>query len=128
MNLSSADLVYAAPTWDSATVRETRRVARSVLRQRILDLGGEPLAEEPQMTDETYEGLRKRALTRRSADLGLSRKPGRPVWGVVMETSTDDGITTLVATDDGCRHPAHEHRRRRAPAQRPLAATPPPPD
>jgi len=47
MNLSSADLVYAAPTWDSPTVRETRRVARSVLRQRILDLGGEPLAEEP---------------------------------------------------------------------------------
>jgi hypothetical protein len=47
MNLSSADLVYAAPTWDSATVRETRMVARSVLRRRILDLGGEPLAEEP---------------------------------------------------------------------------------
>ena len=47
MNLSSADLVYAAPTWDSASVRETRAVARSVLRQRILELGGEPLAEEP---------------------------------------------------------------------------------
>ena len=47
MNLSSADLVYAAPTWDSASVRETRAVARSVLRQRILELGGEPPAEEP---------------------------------------------------------------------------------
>jgi hypothetical protein len=47
MNLSSADLVYAAPTWDSPTVRETRSVARNVLRQRIIDLGGEPLAEEP---------------------------------------------------------------------------------
>lgn len=46
MNLSSADLVYAAPTWDSASVQETRRVARDVLRKRILDLGGEPLAEE----------------------------------------------------------------------------------
>ena len=47
LNLSSADLVYAAPTWDSATVLETRKVARGVLRRRILDLGGEPLAEEP---------------------------------------------------------------------------------
>lgn len=46
MNLSSADLVYAAPTWDSASVQETRRVARDVLRKRILDLGGAPLAEE----------------------------------------------------------------------------------
>jgi hypothetical protein len=53
------------------------------------------------MTDQTYESLRKRSLTRRSADLGLTRKPGRPVWGVVMETSTDEGVTTLVATDDG---------------------------
>ena len=46
MNLSSADLVYAAPTWDSASVQETRRVARNVLRQRIADLGGEPSAKE----------------------------------------------------------------------------------
>lgn len=48
MSLSSADLVRAAPTWDSATVRETREVARSVLRRRILDLGGEPPPEQPQ--------------------------------------------------------------------------------
>lgn len=48
MSLSSADLVRAAPTWDSATVRETREVARRILRRRILDLGGEPPAEEPQ--------------------------------------------------------------------------------
>ena len=53
------------------------------------------------MTDQSYEGLRKRLLTRRSADLGLSRKPGRPAWGVVMETSTDEGVSTLVTTDDG---------------------------
>ncbi len=48
MNLSPADLVKAAPTWDSAMVRETRSVARRVLRWRILDLGGEPPSEEPQ--------------------------------------------------------------------------------
>jgi hypothetical protein len=48
MNLSAAELVKAAPTWDSEMVRETRGVARRVLRRRILDLGGEPPAEEPQ--------------------------------------------------------------------------------
>ncbi|NLE11170.1 MAG: hypothetical protein GX630_06645 [Actinobacteria bacterium] len=48
MNLSPVELVKAAPTWDSAMVRETRNVARRVLRRRILDLGGEPSAEEPQ--------------------------------------------------------------------------------
>lgn len=48
MNLSPANLVKAAPTWDSEMVRETRSVARRVLRRRILDLGGEPPAEEPQ--------------------------------------------------------------------------------
>ncbi len=47
MNLSAADLVKTAPKWDSDMVRETREVARRVLRKRILDLGGEPLAEEP---------------------------------------------------------------------------------
>jgi hypothetical protein len=47
MNLSPADLVKAAPTWDSASVLETRSVARRVLHRRILDLGGEPPAEEP---------------------------------------------------------------------------------
>jgi hypothetical protein len=47
MNLSPTDLVKAAPTWDSEMVRETRGIARSVLRRRILDLGGEPPAEEP---------------------------------------------------------------------------------
>lgn len=47
MNLNPADLVKAAPTWDSAVVRETRSVALRVLRRRILDLGGEPQAEEP---------------------------------------------------------------------------------
>ncbi|MBN1320008.1 MAG: ankyrin repeat domain-containing protein [Thermoleophilia bacterium] len=53
------------------------------------------------MTSETYESRRKRVLTRRSADLGLSRVPGRPVWGVVMETGAKDGVTSVVATDDG---------------------------
>lgn len=48
MNLSPAELVKAAPTWNSAMVRETRDVARRVLRRRILDLGGEPPAEEQQ--------------------------------------------------------------------------------
>jgi len=48
MNLSPADLVKAAPTWDSAMVRETRGVARRVLRRRILDLGGVPPAENAQ--------------------------------------------------------------------------------
>ena len=47
MNLTAADLVKTAPKWDSDMVRETREVARRVLRRRILDLGGEPLAEEP---------------------------------------------------------------------------------
>jgi hypothetical protein len=47
MNLSPAELVKAAPTWDSAMVRETRDVARRVLRRRVLDLGGEPPTEEP---------------------------------------------------------------------------------
>lgn len=47
MNLSPAELVKTAPAWDSAMVRETRGVARRVLRRRILDLGGEPPAEEP---------------------------------------------------------------------------------
>jgi hypothetical protein len=47
MNLSPADLVKTAPTWDSAMVRETREVARSVLRRRILALGGVPPVEEP---------------------------------------------------------------------------------
>ena len=46
MSLRPEDLVKAAPTWDSAMVRETREVARRVLRRRILDLGGEPPAEE----------------------------------------------------------------------------------
>ncbi|MBN1629516.1 MAG: hypothetical protein JW990_07125 [Thermoleophilia bacterium] len=47
MNLSPTDLVKTAPKWDSDMVRETREVARRVLRKRILDLGGEALAEEP---------------------------------------------------------------------------------
>ena len=47
MNLSATDLVKTAPKWDSDMVRETREVARRVLRKRILDLGGEPLAEIP---------------------------------------------------------------------------------
>ena len=47
MNLSPADLVKTAPTWDSTMVRETREVARSVLRRRILALGGVPPVEEP---------------------------------------------------------------------------------
>lgn len=46
MNLSPAELVKAAPTWDSDMVRETRSVARRVLRRRILDLGGPPAEEE----------------------------------------------------------------------------------
>jgi uncharacterized protein len=53
------------------------------------------------MTTETYESQRKLALTRRSADLGLRRAPGRPVWGVVMETAEKSGVTTIIATDDG---------------------------
>ena len=53
------------------------------------------------MTAETYESQRKLALTRRSADLGLRRAPGRPVWGVVMETAEKSGVATIVATDDG---------------------------
>jgi hypothetical protein len=53
------------------------------------------------MTDETYENQRTRAIMRRSADLGLRRQSGRPVWGVVMETGAKDGVTTVVATDDG---------------------------
>lgn len=53
------------------------------------------------MSDETFESRRKHALIRRSADLGLRRAPGRPVWGVLMETSAPDGVTTIVATDDG---------------------------
>lgn len=48
MNLSPAELVKAAPTWDSEMVRETRNVARRVLRRRVLDLGGEPAEEEQQ--------------------------------------------------------------------------------
>lgn len=47
MSLSPADLVKAAPTWDSEMVRETRSVARRVLSRRIIDLGGEPPTEEP---------------------------------------------------------------------------------
>ncbi|MBN1320009.1 MAG: hypothetical protein JXA87_04120 [Thermoleophilia bacterium] len=47
MSLSPSELVKAALTWNSAMVRETRSVARRVLRRRILDLGGEPPAEEP---------------------------------------------------------------------------------
>jgi hypothetical protein len=46
LSLSPADLVKAAPTWNSAMFRETREVARRILRRRILDLGGEPPAEE----------------------------------------------------------------------------------
>ncbi len=46
MNLSPADLVKTAPVWDSEMVRETRSVARRVLRRRILDLGGPP-SEDP---------------------------------------------------------------------------------
>jgi len=46
MSLSPAELIKAAPSWNSAMVRETRNVARRVLRRRILDLGGEPPAEE----------------------------------------------------------------------------------
>lgn len=53
------------------------------------------------MTAETYENQRKLALSRRSADLGLRRQPGRPVWGVVMETNEKNSVTTVVATDDG---------------------------
>lgn len=53
------------------------------------------------MTGQTYEDQRKRALVRRSADLGLRRTPGRPVWGVLMETGGKDGVTTVLATDDG---------------------------
>ena len=46
MRLSPSDLVKTAPAWDSAMVRETREVARGVLRRRILDLGGVPPAED----------------------------------------------------------------------------------
>ncbi len=53
------------------------------------------------MTGETYESQRERALARRSADLGLRRVAGRPVWGVVMEMVAEDGHTSVVATDDG---------------------------
>ena len=45
MNLSSAELVKAAPTWESAIVRETRAAARRVLHKRIFELGGEPPRE-----------------------------------------------------------------------------------
>lgn len=47
MNLSSADLIKAAPTWESAIVRETRAAARRVLHKRIFELGGEPPREKP---------------------------------------------------------------------------------
>jgi uncharacterized protein len=50
---------------------------------------------------ETYEKLRERVLTLRSADLGLARAAGRPAWGVVMEVGSTAGVTTVVATDDG---------------------------
>jgi hypothetical protein len=53
------------------------------------------------MSDETYESRRKHVLMRRSADLGLRRVPGRPVWGVAMETGAEDGATTVLSTDDG---------------------------
>ncbi len=53
------------------------------------------------MTGEAYESQRTRALTRRSADLGLRRVAGRPVWGVVMEKGAQGGATTVIATDDG---------------------------
>jgi hypothetical protein len=46
MNLSSAELVKAAPTWESEMVRETRAVARRILRKRIFELGGEAPAED----------------------------------------------------------------------------------
>lgn len=52
-------------------------------------------------TAETYERLRERALMRRSADLGLTRVPGRPAWGVLMEIGSAEGVNTIVATDDG---------------------------
>ena len=45
--------------------------------------------------------LRERALTSRPVQHGLARTPGRPVWGVVMETGGKESVTTLVATDDG---------------------------
>jgi hypothetical protein len=48
LNLSPTELVKTAPRWDSPIVRETRSVTRRVLRRRILDLGGEPLAEDQQ--------------------------------------------------------------------------------
>jgi hypothetical protein len=46
MSLSPAELVKAAPQWDSALVRETRTAARRVLRKRIFELGGEPATED----------------------------------------------------------------------------------
>ena len=46
MSLSPAELVKTAPQWDSVLVRETRTVARRVLRKRIFELGGEPPTEE----------------------------------------------------------------------------------
>jgi hypothetical protein len=46
MSLSPAELVKAAPQWDSSLVRETRTAARRVLRKRIFELGGEPASEE----------------------------------------------------------------------------------
>jgi uncharacterized protein len=59
---------------------------------------------------ESYEGQRKQALTRRSADLGLKRVPGRPAWGVIMEIGSAEGVTTLVATDDGAVGLFTDHR------------------
>jgi len=52
-------------------------------------------------TADTYKKLRETALRRRPSDLGLNRIPGRPVWGVVMETGYAQGVSTLVVTDDG---------------------------
>jgi hypothetical protein len=45
MKLSAPDLVAAAPTWDSDSVRKMRAAAGRVLRRRIEELGMEAPAE-----------------------------------------------------------------------------------
>jgi hypothetical protein len=50
---------------------------------------------------ETHDALRERALTCQPSERGLARVSGRPVWGIVMETGSAEGVTTLVTTDDG---------------------------
>ena len=53
-------------------------------------------------------------MSARDAPVGRSGAdgvPGRPAWGVVMETGAAEGVTTLVATDDGSVSLLHERRR-----------------